>query len=126
MRVYNDEERWFFRHEYEVLRTLNNPFIVKAHDFFEDSMCCRMVVELVQGKDMFSTLAEMHKYSERKAAFIFKQILLAIQYLHSNNITHRDLKPSNILLDVEGRIKITDFNVSKQGNIMQYLEDPEL
>ena len=43
-----------------------------------------------------------------------------------NHIAHRDLKPHNILVDKEGRTKITDFNVSKMGNVMQYLENPEL
>ena len=61
-----------FRKEYEILRSLNSPYIVKVYDFFEDGMYSKMVVELIRGKDMFDTIAEMQKYSERKAAFIFK------------------------------------------------------
>ena len=122
MRSFCEEDKLMFRKEYEILRSLNSPYIVKAYDFYEDGMFSKMVVEIVKGKDMFETIVEMQKYSERKAANIFRQILKAIQYLHENQIAHRDLKPHNILVDPEGRTKVTDFNVSKAVDIIKKKE----
>ena len=50
---------------------------------------------------------------EKTAKFYFCEILLAIEYLHENNILYRDLKPENIVLDAQGHVKLTDFGLSK-------------
>ena len=88
------------------------------------------MLELARGREMFDVIHELGHYSESVAANIFKQILLAIQYLHAKGVCHRDLKPNNILVSdgmsfeifigtnpssqIDGSIvKITDFNVSK-------------
>ncbi len=44
---------------------------------------------------------------------IFAEIVLALEYLHNNDVLYRDLKPENILVDAEGHIKLTDFGLSK-------------
>lgn len=48
------------------------------------------------------------------ANFYTREILLALEYLHSLNIIYRDLKPENLLLDADGHMKITDFGFSKK------------
>ena len=55
------------------------------------------------------------RFSERVAKFYFAEIVLALEYLHQNNIFYRDLKPENILLDVDGHIKLADFGISRLG-----------
>jgi len=55
----------------------------------------------------------MKSFNEQKAAYVINQILLALNYIHSNNIMHRDLKPENILLENSDpkvlNIKLSDF-----------------
>ena len=53
---------------------------------------------------------------ENCARFIIAQLVLAIEYLHKNNILYRDLKPENILIHEDGYIRLTDFGLSKENN----------
>lgn len=56
------------------------------------------MLELARCREMFDVIHELGQYTEAVAANIFKQILLAIQYLHAKGVCHRDLKPNNILV----------------------------
>ena len=47
--------------------------------------------------------------------FYMAQLILAIEYLHKENVIYRDLKPENILVDLDGNIKLADFGLSKEG-----------
>ena len=72
-------------------------------------------MEFLKGGD-FSSLLEMYGCLDEEIARIYlTQIVLALEYLHSNGIIHRDLKPENILIDAEGKIKLTDFGLSEEG-----------
>ena len=55
----------------------------------------------------------MKTLSEGQAKWVMIQILNGLDYLHQNNILFRDIKLENILFDIEGKIKITDFGLSK-------------
>ena len=59
---------------------------------------------------------------ESTARHYFRQIIFAIDYCHSRNVVHRDLKPENLLLDSDGRIRLSDFGLSamlKDGHHLQ-------
>lgn len=63
---------------------------------------------------MFYHLSNQGGFSEYIAKFYFAEIVVALEYLHNNNIVYRDLKPENILFDEEGHIRIADFGLSKK------------
>lgn len=68
---------------------------------------------------MFDRIVEKEYFCEQDAARLFKQILMALNYCHSNNIVHRDLKPENFLFvskDDSSDLKIIDFGLSKIMN----------
>ncbi|CAD8108082.1 unnamed protein product [Paramecium sonneborni] len=107
--------------EFKRLVELSHDNIVKAYkmylDFdtgFQSESQAFVVMELIQGKEMFEVINDSGHYSEDDAKELFKQLLSAIEYMHRHGICHRDLKPNNILcLQDKKQIKVTDFNVSK-------------
>ena len=76
---------------------------------------------------MFDRIIKLKSFNEQKAAFVIQQILLALNYIHSNNIMHRDLKPENILLESDDlknlNLKLSDFGFAtyygKEGESLQ-------
>lgn len=89
---------------------------MNVNEILEDNNNYYIVSELLEGGELFDRILEVSKFDEMKAAFIIKQVLLAINYMHQKNITHRDLKPENILLEHQDKdrleIKISDFGFS--------------
>lgn len=107
-----DDQQSIFK-EINILKQLDHPNIVKVYEYFHDEKFIFIVMELVQGGELFDRIVDVHHFSERKAAEIFHQILSAVNYLHTHNIVHRDLKPENILFDGE-HIKLIDFGTSRK------------
>ena len=71
---------------------------------------------LCAGGELFDRIVEAEFFSEQMAAQIFRQILLALNYCHSENVVHRDLKPENFLFvdkTEQSDLKIIDFGLSK-------------
>jgi serine/threonine protein kinase len=74
-----------------------------------------MIMEFVNGGEMFYHLSNVGKFKEYRAKYYTAEIILALEYLHSEGIVYRDLKPENILIDATGHCKLTDFGLSKDG-----------
>ncbi len=103
--------------EKKILSSIKFPFIVELAFSFKDNSNLYMVLELVNGGEMFSHLRKLEKYSEEIACFNAAQIVLSFEYLHHLNIIYRDLKPENVLYGEDGYLKITDFGFAKVCNL---------
>ena len=103
-----------FRREVFIMYELSHPHIIKLYNHFEDEKFFYLIMELAEGGNLFHKLYREKCFLERNAAQYFREVVLAVEYLHSHvpAIIHRDIKPENILLDKEGRIKLTDFGWS--------------
>lgn len=99
--------------EKEILLSIEHPFIVTLVSAFQDEKRLYMLMEFVNGGELFSYLRKQSRLSIDDARFYAGEILLAFSYLHDRNIVYRDLKPENLLLDSQGHIKITDFGFAK-------------
>ncbi|XP_057973049.1 probable serine/threonine protein kinase IRE4 isoform X2 [Malania oleifera] len=122
----NDIERILA--ERNILITVRNPFVVR----FFYSFTCRdnlyLVMEYLNGGDLFSLLRKVGCLEEDVARIYIAELVLALEYLHSLGIVHRDLKPDNVLIAHDGHIKLTDFGLSKIGliNSTVDLSGPEI
>ena len=101
--------------ERRVLEVVNHPFIVKLHFAFQtdDKLC--LVMDFINGGELFTYINREKRFSEARTRFYAAEIILALEYLHEMDIIYRDLKPENILLDSHGHIRLTDFGLSKDS-----------
>ncbi|XP_018596034.1 serine/threonine-protein kinase Chk2 isoform X2 [Scleropages formosus] len=102
--------------EVEILKKINHPCLIKTEDFFQTEDSYYIVLEFMEGGELFDRVKEKKQLKEPIAKLYFYQMLLAVEYLHSNGIIHRDLKPENVLLSSRHEvclIKLTDFGQSK-------------
>lgn len=96
--------------EINILRMCTgHQHIIELHDSFETPTFIFLVFELCKHGELFDYLTQVVTLSEKRTRVIMKQLLTAVEYLHSRNIVHRDLKPENILLDDNLNVKVSDF-----------------
>ncbi|PHT51206.1 putative serine/threonine protein kinase IRE4 [Capsicum baccatum] len=101
--------------ERNILITVRNPFVVRFFYSFTSKDYLYLVMEYLNGGDLFSLLKKVGCLEEDVARTYVAELVLALEYLHSLGIVHRDLKPDNILIAQDGHIKLTDFGLSKIG-----------
>ncbi|KAJ3271877.1 camp-dependent protein kinase catalytic subunit [Terramyces sp. JEL0728] len=99
--------------EKNILEQLDFPFLVKILGTFQDSNNLYLVLEYVQGGELFTYLRKSGRFPNHVARFYAAEVVMAFEYLHGKDIIYRDLKPENLLIDHLGHIKITDFGFAK-------------
>ncbi len=101
------------RREVLAARDLAHEHIVTIYDFLEAGEQGSIVMEYIDGPDLSLRVAEHGPLSAEAAAGVGREIALALSAAHRRGILHRDVKPSNILVDPEGRARLTDFGSAK-------------
>ena len=103
--------------ECSIHHGLDHPCIIRAYDVYDTPQAVYIILELVEGGELFDRVVATGQFDERTSKFLFRQMCLGVKYLHDRSITHRDLKPENVLLTLldtnETLAKITDFGLSK-------------
>ncbi|GAB1610147.1 hypothetical protein Ahia01_001300700, partial [Argonauta hians] len=107
----------------------NHPHIVTVHDVYANSVkllgdsiakpCLLMVMELMEGGELFHRILKERGFTEKLATSYLRQIASAIERCHSQNVAHRDLKPENLLLkdnSSDALVKLTDFGFATVDN----------
>jgi len=113
------------RNEISIMRSVEDPHIIKLLDVFESETELHLVMELCEGGELFDRIKEKRQYSEKEAQEVLRQICLGLESLHSRKIAHCDLKPDNFLFVDRGEhalIKIIDFGMSKALRRREYLK----
>ncbi|KAG7706836.1 hypothetical protein KL914_002720 [Ogataea haglerorum] len=95
-----------------IMKLISHPNIMALYDVWENDNELYLVLEYVEGGELFDFLINHGRLTEQEAVGYFKQIIKAVEYCHKFDICHRDLKPENILLDKNHNIKIADFGMA--------------
>uniref|UniRef100_A0A672R5Z7 non-specific serine/threonine protein kinase n=1 Tax=Sinocyclocheilus grahami TaxID=75366 RepID=A0A672R5Z7_SINGR len=112
----SEEELEDYMVEIDILASCNHQYIVKLLDAFFYDNNLSIMIEFCPGGAVDATMLELDRgLEEPQIRVVCKQMLEALQYLHSMKIIHRDLKAGNILLTLDGDIKLADFGVSAKN-----------
>lgn len=102
--------------EVQIMKKLQHPNIVRLYEVIETPTDLCLIMEYASGGEIFEFLVVHGRMKEKDARHVFRQIIGAMDYCHSNSIIHRDLKAENLLLDNKYDIKIADFGFSNNFN----------
>ena len=102
-----------FRTEARSAARLQHPNIVSVYDSGRDGDMAYLVMEFIQGDDLKQHLDGGKRYSLAQSLAMVADVLAALDYAHRQNVVHRDVKPANLLIDANGRVKLTDFGVAR-------------
>jgi serine/threonine protein kinase len=114
------------RHEAECHRQLEHPGVCSFVDVLEDEENVYLVLEYIEGHDLFEEIAAKGNLDESYAAEVTRQLLEILEYCHlAKNLIHRDIKPENIMLTVtqcvdfgvaDVRVKLIDFGLAQEAD----------
>jgi tRNA A-37 threonylcarbamoyl transferase component Bud32 len=102
-----------FRNEAIAAAKLTHPGIVATYDTGDDDGTAYIVMELVEGTTLRRVIDERMRLPVPEAADIASQVADALEHAHRQGLVHRDIKPANVLVQPDGRVKVTDFGIAK-------------
>src|SRR5438874_6587223 len=104
-----------FRREAQNAAALAHPNIVSIYDRGEAEGTYYIAMEYLEGRSLKELILSRGPAPVSVAIDYARQILSALRFAHRNGIVHRDIKPHNVLVDAEGRLKVTDFGIARAG-----------
>jgi len=102
-----------FRREARAVARLSHPHLVTVIDAGEDEGSPYIVFEYVEGETLKDRIRRMGRLPVPEAVAYAIEIGRALSCAHSHRLVHRDVKPQNVLIDYEGRAKVTDFGIAR-------------
>lgn len=105
-----------FRREAIAAAAVTHPNIVATYDTGEDAGVAYIVMELVGGVTLRELIDEKGTLPVAQAADIAYQVADALSVAHARGLVHRDVKPGNVLVQPDGRVKVTDFGIAKAAD----------
>ncbi len=102
-----------FRREARAVARLSHPHVVTVIDFGEDGGTPYIVLEHVEGETLKDRIQRLGRLEVAEAVAYAIEIGRALSAAHTERLVHRDVKPQNVLIDLEGRAKVTDFGIAR-------------
>lgn len=115
------DEKFVRRFQREALSVsnLSHPNIVEVYDVGEEDGQYYIVMEYIEGKTLKQLLNKRESLTLTEVIDIMTQLTDGIAHAHESYIIHRDIKPQNIMIEDDGKIKITDFGIAMALNATQ-------
>ena len=114
-KIVDDTDIERINREIKILSLLHHENIVQLYETIKSNNNIYIVMEYIEGKDLFQYIYSMQRLTEYKSSQLFRQLISCLEYIHKHGIVHRDIKPENILLDkAKKNLKLVDFGL---GNI---------
>jgi serine/threonine-protein kinase len=104
-----------FRREAKNAAALSHPNIVSIYDRGEAEGTYYIAMEYIDGRSLKELVVSRGPAPLTVAVEYARQVLSALRFAHRHGIVHRDIKPHNVMVDAEGRIKVTDFGIARAG-----------
>lgn len=104
--------------EQHILKVIDHPYIVRLRYAFQNRDKLYLIIDYYPGGSMFYHLKKSKRFSEERTRLYIAQLLTALMHLHEKQIAYRDLKLENILMDSLGNVALTDFGLSKEGQLL--------
>ncbi|KAL3516311.1 hypothetical protein ACH5RR_023213, partial [Cinchona calisaya] len=100
--------------EREIISLLDHPFLPTLYASFQTSTHVCLITDFCPGGELFALLDKqpMKIFKEESARFYAAEVVIGLEYLHCLGIIYRDLKPENLLLQKDGHVVLTDFDLS--------------
>src|SRR5918995_655265 len=102
-----------FRREARAVAQLNHPHVVTVIDAGEDDGAPYIVFEYVEGETLKERIRRLGRLPIDEAIAYAIEIGRALECAHTHKLVHRDVKPQNVLIDPDGRAKVTDFGIAR-------------
>jgi eukaryotic-like serine/threonine-protein kinase len=104
-----------FRREASAAAGLQHPNVVQVFDRGEIDGTYYIAMEFLEGRSLKQLVREEGPLDPARAIDLTIQILRAARFAHKRGVIHRDIKPHNVIVDAEGRVKVTDFGIARAG-----------
>src|SRR3954451_2434604 len=104
-----------FKREAQSAAGLQHPNVVGVYDRGEWDGTSYIAMEFLEGQNLKELIRAEAPLPPERAIDITSQILKAARFAHKRGVIHRDLKPHNVIVDQDGRVKVTDFGIARAG-----------
>jgi serine/threonine-protein kinase len=111
-----------FEREARFMAALQHENILSVYDLIKDQSGIYILMEYVQGIDLYDLLQLTPKLPVEVAAIIALQVARALDYAHFRGIIHRDIKPANIIISHSGEVKLMDFGIARDASLSDLTE----
>jgi hypothetical protein len=109
-----------FHNEVRIARQVSHRNVCRVYDIGESEGRIFLTMEYVDGEDLATLLRRIGRLPQDKGVEVARQLCAGLAAAHEQGVLHRDLKPANIMLDGEGRVRITDFGLA---GVAEEIED---
>lgn len=108
-----------FHNEVRIARQVSHRNVCRVYDIGESNGSIFLTMEYVDGEDLASLLKRIGRFPQDRAIEIARQLCAGLAAAHEQGVLHRDLKPANVMIDREGRVRITDFGLAGLADEIQ-------